>query len=292
MNKLHISRTIQAKRNIIFFLVLWLASLSCNTILRNFNSIEPTPPPLVAKIAPKDGMEIIFVVQGEFIMGSENGNEDEYPVHTVYLDDFWIDKTEVTNSMYYLCMEFGPCNAPLSDGFTAPKDHYKNPQTAEFPVVYVTWYDAQTYCEWAGRRLPTEAEWEKAARGTDARIYPWGNQNPTPELLNFDQNNFSLMPVGNFSLGASPYGVMDMAGNAWEWVSDWYDAYYYDFSPSTNPTGPFEGEGRVIRGGAYFQAAYEIRATFRNFVEPDYNRSGDMGFRCAVSNIPSITTSR
>lgn len=293
MNRSTTSRTFSTNNIAILILSLWLASLSCYSLSRTPTDIEPTPTikPL-KKIAPKDGMEILFVPQGAFIMGSENGDEYERPVHSVYLDDFWIDKTEITNSMYYLCMELGTCDAPLSDGFTAPKDHYKDTTKADHPVVNVTWYDAETYCEWVGRRLPTEAEWEKAARGVNGQIYPWGNQDPTPELLNFDKNNFSLMPVGSFPLGASPYGVMDMAGNAWEWIADWYDDDYYEISPSKNPTGPIEGTRRSMRGGAYFQPAYEVRTTFRGSTPPDYNRSGDMGFRCAMTNVPSTTPSR
>lgn len=278
-------------------IAFWLASLACNTIYHIPMSSEPTPintPIPVIQISPKDGMQIIFVAAGEFIMGSDNDYENESPAHNVYLDDYWIDKTEVTNAMYYTCMQFGPCKDPLSDGFTAPSDHYKNPQTATRPITYITWFDAQTYCEWAGRRLPTEAEWEKAARGAYGKIYPWGDKAPTSELSNFDQNNFNLMPVGSFPSGTSPYNAMDMAGNAWELVMDWYDETYYQRSPSLNPTGPNEGTRRVMRGGAYFQPADEIRSAFRNHVSPDYNRSGDLGFRCASDAIdaPTTTSSR
>ncbi len=298
MNKSIAPQRFQIKKAAFFIIVLWLASLACNTIIRTPVDLEPAiePTPIETpsvEVSPRDGMTLIIIPGGTFIMGTNSGGEDEWPEHEVYLDDYWIDKTEVTNSMYYLCMESGICEAPLSDGFTAPEDHYKNPQTAEFPVVYVTWYNAQAYCEWVGRRLPTEAEWEKAARGTDARIYPWGNQDPTPELLNFDQNNFGLMPVGSFPLGASPYGVMDLAGNAWEWVADWYDENYYSVSPNVNPTGPSNGpDGRALRGGAFFQSDPEVRTTNRHSTTPDYNRSVDIGFRCASDNMSVITTSR
>lgn len=293
MNRLFTFKKFQANQTAFFIIALWLASLSCYSLSRTPATIEPTPTiePTI-KIAPKDGMEILFVPKGAFIMGSENGDDYERPVHSVYLDDFWIDKTEITNSMYYLCMEFGPCEAPLSDGFYAPKDHFKDPLKAELPVVFITWYNAETYCEWVGRRLPTEAEWEKAARGVNGQTYPWGNQDPTPELLNFDKNNLDLMPVGSFPLGASPYGAMDMAGNAWEWVVDWYDDYYYEISPSTNPTGPIKGNTHSMRGGAYFQPAYEVRTTFRSSTPPTHNLRTDLSFRCAMDDVPSTKTSR
>ncbi len=280
-------------KEIVVILVRNFAALCSNTIYRTTSPNKPavTETPQV-QTSYKDGMEMVFVAEGPFIMGSDNDYEDESPAHNVYLDDFWIDKTEVTNSMYYTCMQAGSCPTPTVDGFYAPKDHFKDPLKADLPVVFVTWYNAQTYCEWAGRRLPTEAEWEKAARGVDSRIYPWGDQEPAPELPNFDKNNFNLMPVGSFPSGASPYGAMDMAGNAWEWVADWYDESYYAISPITNPTGPTKGSARVMRGGGYFQPAYEVRIAYRNPIDPTAKLSVDVSFRCAIDAVPFTTSSR
>lgn len=290
-------RNSRAPKIISSVIALWLASLACNTIYRtpiSGEAIPINPPTPIAQLSPKDGMEIMFVASGEFIMGSDNGYENEGPAHTVYLDDYWIDKTEVTNAMYYSCMQFGSCPSPTADGFYAPKDHFKDPQKANLPIVFITWYNAQTYCEWAGRRLPTEAEWEKAARGIDGRIYPWGNQEPSSKLLNFDKENFKLMPVGSFPPGASPYGALDMAGNAWEWTADWYDESYYANSPTINPTGPVKGISRITRGGGYFQPADEVRTTFRSPIDPSASLSVDYSFRCAADavNAPTTTSSR
>jgi len=263
-------------------LVSWVFVISCQAVM-NLSPV-PTPiPPIVQKFAKaeKDGMTMAFVEEGAFIMGSNDGEPNERPIHTVYLDSYWIDQTEVTNKMYRLCMTVGRCDPPLADGFIAPSDHYTDPTRVSFPITYVSWENAKVYCEWAGRRLPTEAEWEKAARGFDGRMYPWGNQEPNAELLNYNNNNGGLTKVGKFPLGASPYGVLDMAGNAWEWVYDWYSENYFN-SPANNPTGPTNGEWRIARGGAFFQGASEVRPMFRNFVSPSYRQSGDFGFRCAA----------
>ncbi len=276
-------------------IVLWLASLACNTIYHA--PLPDTPTPTSAptiQISPKDGMEIVFVEAGTFIMGSDNDEVNESPKHEIYIDDYWIDKTEVTNKMYYSCIKSGGCEKPLSDGFIAPTDHYTNPAKENYPVVYVNYENAESYCQWASRRLPTEAEWEKAARGVDGRIYPWGNQSPTQDTLNFNQNIGDLMPVGSYPLGASPYGALDMSGNALEWVADWYSDNYYEQSPSSNPIGPDSGQFRVSRGGGFYQSEYEVRATMRYSAAYWYNQSGDFSFRCAADAVhtPTTTSSR
>lgn len=250
MNRPFTFKKLQANHAAFFIIVLWLVGFSCNSITRTpiyvNSTIEPTPirTPSV-KISPQDGMVMILIPSGTFIMGSSEGEKGEQPEHEVYLDNYWIDKTEVTNAMYYECVKGGGCEEPLSDGFIAPKDHLTNQDRAKYPVVFISWVNAEKYCQWVNRRLPTEAEWEKAARGSDKRIYPWGNEPPNLELLNSNQYHGDLMPVGSFPKGASPYGVLDMAGNSLEWVADWYDEYYYEISPATNPTGPTIGNFRV-----------------------------------------------
>jgi formylglycine-generating enzyme required for sulfatase activity len=207
----------------------------------------------------------VYIPAGEFIMGSGNGDSDEQPVRRVYLDAYWMYETEVTNAQY---AEFVGGNTTL----------------VEHPVKNVTWHDAVAYCAWAGGRLPTEAEWEKAARGTDGRTYPWGdswnasNANSSHAADGYDQT----APVGSFPGGASPYGLLDMAGNVWEWVGDWYASGYYANAPDNNPSGPNSGEYRVLRGGSWFNIGHtNLRAANRR---ASSSSAGDyFGFRCASS---------
>jgi serine/threonine-protein kinase len=247
----------------------------------------------------------VYVPAGEFLMGSTSADLDrvlemcahcqhdwfhnEMPRRTVYLDAFWIDQTEVTNAMFAkfvaqtgyetdaekegagIVLDLFARDWKLTQG--ADWQHPRGPTTDiqgldDHPVVQVNWNDATAYCEWAGRRLPTEAEWEKAARGTDGRTYPWGNQPPAENLLNFADGNLNVpmadrgeddgypftAPVGSYPDGASPYGVLDMSGNVWERVDDWYSDTY-DSSPARNPTGPPSGDWRIIRGSSWSRAA-------------------------------------
>lgn len=234
----------------------------------------------------------VFVPAGEFCMGSAEGDkdarDDEKPQHTVYLDAFWIDRVEVTNAMYARCVEAGACQAPPR---ACPEDegnHFGKPEYENYPVNCVSWLDAQAYCRWTGGRLPTEAEWEKAARGTDGRIYPWGNEAPDCGRLNFGNNKKEcvrdISPVGAYPSGASPYAALDMGGNVEEWVADWYDEKYYNISPPRNPTGPPSGRTRGLRGGsyAYYSPDWSVRVMGRQFVVPD-RALGHVGFRCARS---------
>ena len=198
-----------------------------------------------------DGMIMVYVPAGSFQMGYAGGYPDEQPEHTVALDAFWIDKTEITNRSYGLCVQASACKPPSRRTSNGIDDYYGNAQYEDYPVIFVSWTDAQSYCTWAGQRLPTEAEWEKAARGTDGRLYPWGNTPPDKNLANFDDNIWDVVAAGSYPAGASPYGALDMAGNVWEWTADWFGSDYYSQSPTQNPTGPETGTKRVLRGGSW-----------------------------------------
>ncbi|MBI4671260.1 MAG: SUMF1/EgtB/PvdO family nonheme iron enzyme [Chloroflexi bacterium] len=244
----------------------------------------PAPTPRVGEERVIGGAPMMFVPAGEFLMGSsdadKDASDDEKPQHRVFLDAYWMDKFEVTNAQYKKCVDAGKCQPPNPTRSYTRKSYYGNAQYDDYPVIYVSWTDAKTFCESAGKRLPTEAEWEKAARGTDARIYPWGNTFDKNLLNSADGGKGDTTSVGNYPQGASPYGVMDMAGNVWEWVADWYDASYYQNSPQSNPQGPSSGESRVLRGGSFYSDAVHVRAADRDrFI---LTRSDVIGFRCVA----------
>jgi len=231
--------------------------------IANLRSPAPAPP----------GM--ILIPAGEFMMGS-NEEDDESPIHRVHLAAFYIDQYPVTNLEYKKFVDATKHRTP---------SHWKNrqipPGKENHPVVNVSWHDASDYCRWTGKRLPTEAEWEKAARGIDGRIYPWGNEQPDASRCNFDEDISDTTPVGKYSPhGDSPYGCADMAGNMWEWVSDWYNDSYYSESPANNPDGPAGGQYRVCRGGSWSNSQYYIRTAMRDSDFP-YSHGNDVGFRCA-----------
>jgi eukaryotic-like serine/threonine-protein kinase len=248
----------------------------------------PIPGPGSFIISNRDGMRMYYVPKGVFTMGSKEGTESERPEHQVELDAYWIYETEVTNGMYALCVTAKGvtakgCTAKTDISAPGHPDYYVNPLYKNYPVFKLTWEDARNYCEWAGNRLPTEAEWEKAARGTEARTYPWGKDMISTNL-NYADKKGSTTEVGSFPLGASPYLILDMAGNVWEWVNDWYDSDYYRNSPKQNPLGPTTpGNGHVIRGGGWSSSEKDVRMYHR--ANQDSAKAGP-GFRCVISAGP------
>jgi sulfatase modifying factor 1 len=248
------------------------------------------PGPDGAQVTGKDGAPMVLIPEGPFLMGSNEGLPNERPEHKVSLDAYHIDQFEVTIKLFSKFLEETKHPAPPlweedAEGVTASR-----------PAVGVSWLDAQAYCKWAGERLPTEAEWEKAARGTDGRRYPWGHMQPFVDIANYNRGQWvsyaiTLIPVdtlGGMSVrhgskegGKSPYGLYHMAGNAAEWVSDWYDREYYAKSPDKNPKGPADGDRRVIRGGSWNDTPAGLRASSRIAAEPDF-QDLTVGFRCAM----------
>jgi sulfatase modifying factor 1 len=233
-----------------------------------------------------DPVPMVTIPAGEFLMGNPEGKgrDDERPQRSIYLDEFAIDQVEVTNERYMAFVKYTGHRNPPNPYGTGSLTSINGIE--QLPVVQTTWYDAKAYCSWAKKRLPTEAEWEKAARGTDGRLYPWGNAPPTAQRANFDrewEDEKTLYPVGSVPGGDSPYGVKDMAGNAREWVADWYDAEYYKDAAQRNPQGPDKkGVVRSIRGGSWHSPASDITTTARGRGGFALQTHGT-GFRCARS---------
>ena len=234
----------------------------------------PHPP---AALLGQDGAPMVWVPAGEFTMGSEQGDDDEQPIHRVVLDSFYLDTFEVTNGRFAKFVAAIQSEPPW--GFA---DQETPVVQADRPVRWVNWLEATGYCLWAGKRLPTEAEWEKAARGTDGRTYPWGNDPPTAAhaVFGLTEGAETVSSIGNRHLGSSPYGVHDLAGNLYEWVTDWYDEAFYTRPPARNPRGPVEGTTKVQRGGSYINGPYRLRSAFRTKGDPT-EHDPHVGFRCA-----------
>lgn len=237
---------------------------------------------------------MVFIPAGEFIMGDDEGDDAQKPERTVFLDAFCIDEYEVTNAQYRECVEAGDCNPPARNVSPSRLLYHDNPEFDSYPVIWVGWDDAQAYCTWRGKRLPTEAEWAKAARGTDGRLWPWGNSEPDGSRVNLcdvnctydwkeshlDDGYPDTAPVGSFEAGKSPYGVYNMGGNVREWVADWYAPDYYMNAPDRNPPGPSSGIGRALRGGSWRSNLPVARSAYRLWYDPTV-RDEYVGFRCA-----------
>ena len=261
-------------------------------------------------VSEKDGMVMVYVPAGEFVMGSSDNDLnnvlaecqkinidcqldwflDEQPQHTVHLDAFWIDQTEVTNAMYEKCVQAGSCNQPTKTLY------FSDPNYANHPVAWVTWIYADAYCAWADRRLPSEAEWEKAAgwdeKNQKKNVYPWGNESDC-QFANIGACVSGFTAVGSYENGQSPYGAYDMAGNVVEWVADWYDSGYYAISPYSNPLGPSSGSARVARGSRRDANPYDARISKRSHpIDPNGSTDSSvvsyvsLGFRCAQDAEP------
>ncbi len=275
------------------FAMIFVTSAALSVLLNVSLLLADDQPSQVlnAPLIGKDGAPMVVVPAGEFPMGvppgDRDGGRDEYPRHEVVLDTFYMDQFEVTNGRY---LEFvkatghripqNPANPTrnLWQGDTITES------LVDRPVVNVDWYDAAAYCEWAGKRLPTEAEWEKTAKGTTDRRFPWGNVEPTAKHLNYNQRwigEKTLMPVGSYEAGKSPFGAYDITGNVWEWVKDWYDARYYEKSPAKNPQGPDTGTMKVIRGAGWQNETPAVRIFTRVNSDPKV-RNESTGFRCAA----------
>ncbi len=258
------------------------------------------PVPVGVAVNDLDGARIILIPEGAFTMGSDPESDPNFwgaegPKHEVYLDEYWIYETEVTVGMYQTCYTSGFCpTAYLFTGTHSDLEDYRS--DPDLPMVFVTWEQASFYCDWAADGLPTEAQWEKAARGTDDRLLPWGDlpfqegfanycglecEDNTSEMATFDDGYPLTAPVGSFPAGASPFGVLDMAGNVWEWTADYFSQSYYAISPEVNPTGPVTGDRYVIRGGGFWNGVSGMRVVARLSLDAEAALN-TVGFRCVV----------
>ena len=262
------------KKKLVILVVFALLIGACQPALTPTRG--PTPP-CSKEIKDAKGVPMCLVPAGEFTMGGGKADGDSYasyPAHPVSVDAFYIDKFEVTNALYKNCVDAGGCSLP------GDVVKYNNSKYANHPVVYVDWDQATAYCAWRGVRLPGEAEWEKAARGTDGRAYPWGNDAPNKDLANYGKTVGDTTVVGSYEKGKSPFGVYDMAGNVWEWVADWYTVY--PGNTTSMGSTDYGTKYRVLRGGSWYYDTGYMRVIFRNWGHSDA-KSEYYGFRCARS---------
>jgi formylglycine-generating enzyme required for sulfatase activity len=253
---------------------------------------------VASEIRDTQGVKMRLVSVGEFTMGSNAADAliecqkyaqdcqrdwffPEEPPHSINLSAFYMDVYEVTNARYQACVIAGACTAPHETSSYTRSSYYGDDLYDNYPVIYIDWNQAKTYCEWRGARLPSEAEWEKAARGTTKNIYPWGDTFNSAWANTFELGAGQPVAVATHS-AASPYGAFDMIGNVWEWVQDWYGGGYYAQSPRSNPTGPATGIEKVIRGGSFKNESDKATTSVRGKAGVD-NRGDDIGFRCAKS---------
>jgi serine/threonine-protein kinase len=230
--------------------------------------------------SPVDGMLMVYVPKGDFIMGNNYANEYDGPEHIVFLEPFWIDQTEVTNAMYIQCVQAAVCKPPQDVRSSQQSNYYGNPDFGNFPVINVTFWDAKTYCAWAGRDLPGEAEWEKAARGPDGLTYPWG-EGIDSSLANYYFNIGDTVAVGSYPNAKSPYGAFDMAGNVAEWLNNVLVRYPFNASDGREDTSG--GIGIAIRGGAWNSEAVNVRSFMREKADASHF-DNTLGFRCSRSS--------
>lgn len=278
-----------------------------SAVVAAMTSLAPTPSPLPVPTEPPTptpeplitdtGARMIFIPGGTFNMGTDDGERDEKPAHLVRMDPFYIDETEVSNSQYELCVAAGACSPPSRANPTTHPAYYGDPAFADYPVVFINWFQANNFCKWRGARLPSEAEWEMAAAFNPIEAlklsYPWGDAFDGIKLNYCDQScpsaerdttyndgHRDTAPVGSYPDGRSPLGVYDMSGNVMEWVNDWYHNRFYETSTDTNPMGPPEGEFKSIRGGSWLSSAEEVSVIARGSFDPLVIQA-NLGFRCA-----------
>ena len=286
------------KKSLPLFLILLLMGLPLlcgfdDIVLETVPTFDPflsgsfyAEPVSDADPAPDEetGAEMVLIPAGPFLMGSDSDSAlpDARPVHEVTLNAYWIDRYEVTNGQFSECVAAGFCYEPREQGSALRPDYYKNEAFADYPVIHVDWNQAKAYCSWAGKRLPTEAEWEKAARGEDGLLYPWGNELPDVVPAQIGQfGSGDTVPADAFPEGCSPYGVCGMAGNVWEWTSDQYDPDFYEKSPAFDPLAVTGGNIYVIRGYSWAYPFSLMDITLRNSAYV-LTHTWDLGFRCAA----------
>ena len=277
--------------------LMWWVGLGLMTGMASLGAADPQSSKGGQAVSPVeigrslDSAPMVLIPAGPFTMGSNDGLPNERPEHTVMLDSYYIDQYEVTLGFYRKFLESGKRESPST------WDSEAEAAIGDRPAIGMRWESASAYCQWAGKRLPTEAEWEKAARGTDGRRYPWGDMQPFVDIANYNRGMWvseavTLVAVtsgldgmsvrhGLKEGGRSPFGLSHMAGNVAEWVADWYERDYYYKSPRKNPPGPTTGEKHVLRGGSWADLPSALRVTARFSAEPDFE-DRTIGFRCAM----------